>query len=489
MDVDIVRGDKKRGPVSRDAVVAWARSGLLKADDLVWAPGMSAWTKAKAVPFLAGFYTGAEPELSMFSPSKISIPLVTPPTKYYYVARGEKSVGPFSEEQMQNYIAAHKLVPEDKVYDTAAARWVTAAGLWSFPAPAAAATLAQSFTPVQPMPPEPIAVTEPYAVKAAEMAEMAAYVPMEQAVVAESRHHATISEVVGESEESDRDGLHFLLAIALSLLIHSTLLMASILNPPKMPVDLIEEQAMVAAALVIKEPPKEEAKVETNAEEIKVVTGGSKGGGGGGKSTGGGRGGSDFSSRGLLALVGSAGEGDLTDWANSGGSIDSMVGNFGGIALSGESTSGRGIGQGAGFGGGGLSDLLAGGGDTGMPSTSDLSRSAHVRAEMPGVSGVGSASGNRDPKAIYRVVSSYDSAFKARYVFYLKTNPKLGGRVVISFTIAPDGSVTRASVISNTTGNPTLGNDITNIIRRMNFGAIDRGDVTVQYPFTFETGV
>ncbi len=232
------------------------------------------------------------------------------------------------------------------------------------------------------------------------------------------KQHATISEVVGESEENDRDGLHFLLAIALSLLIHSTLLMASILNPPKMPVDLIEEQAMVAAALVIKEPPKEEAKVETNAEEIKVVTSGKGGGGGGGKS---------------IAVAGAArflfpwitgagwltGEGNLTDWANSGGNIDSMVGNFGGIALSGESTSGRGIGQGAGFGGGGLSDLLAGGGvtDTGMPSTSELSRSARVRAEMPGVSGVGSASGNRDPKAIYRVVSSYDSAFKARYVF------------------------------------------------------------------------
>jgi len=486
MDVYIVRGDKKRGPVSRDAVVAWARSGLLKADDLVWAPGMSAWTKARAVPFLAGFYSGIEPELSMFSPSKISIPLVTPPTKYYYVARGEKSVGPFSEEQMQNYIASRKLVAEDKVYDTAAARWVTVSELWSFST--APAMAAPSPVPAEPVPTESFAPAESYTIKAAEMAQMAAYVPMEQ-VAATPKPHVTISEIIGESEESDHDGLHFLLAIALSLLIHSTLLMASILNPPKMPIDLIEEQAMVAAALVIKEPPKEEAKVETNAEEIKVVTSGKGGSGGGGKSTGGGRGGSDFSSRGLLALVGSAGEGNLTDWANSGGSIDSMVGNFGGIALTGESTSGRGMGQGAGFGGGGLSDLLAGGGDTGMPSTSELSRSARVRAEMPGVSGVGSASGNRDPKAIYRVVSSYDSAFKARYVFYLKSNPRLGGRVVISFTIAPDGSVTRASVISNTTGNPTLGNDVTNIIRRMNFGAIDRGDVTVQYPFTFETGV
>lgn len=492
MDVYIARGDKKRGPVSRDAVIAWARSGLIKSDDLIWAPGMSSWTKALAVPFLTSFFPSTQPPVPV--PTAVSAPDAGN-INFYYVARDDKPIGPFNEDQMLNYIAAGKLVMDDKVYDIRTASWHSARDLWSFPNYVPKPTLETPVTSRQDQVLPAVTAAIPFTtpsptVTFAESAPRPALKHTPALVdAAQSSEKVTIASVVAASDEDDHDGVHFLLAIAISLILHSTLLMSSVLSPPKMPVDVIEEQAIMAAALVVKEPPKEDIKVETQTDEIKVVTGTGKGTGGGGKSTGGGgKGGSDFSSRGLLALVGSAGDGNLTDWVNSGGNIDGMVGNFGGITLNGESTQGRGNGQGGGFGGGNVGDLLAGGGDLGMPSTANLSRSARVRADLPGVSGVGSASGNRDPKAIYRVVSSYDSALKARYVFYLKSNPKLKGRVVISFTIAADGTVTRASVVNNSTGNPSLGNDISGIIRRMRFGAIDRGDVTVQYPFSFEPG-
>jgi hypothetical protein len=71
----------------------------------------------------------------------------------------------------------------------------------------------------------------------------------------------------------------------------------------------------------------------------------------------------------------------------------------------------------------------------------------------------------------------------------LTKNPALGGKIVIKFTIAKDGTVSAASPKSTTMNNSTVETCIVGRFMRMQFPEPKGGGIViVSYPFIFSPG-
>ncbi len=98
------------------------------------------------------------------------------------------------------------------------------------------------------------------------------------------------------------------------------------------------------------------------------------------------------------------------------------------------------------------------------------------------------ASGARDFNAVSQVVSSHNQAIQYCYNRALKRNPRLRGKIVVRFTINPQGSVTHVEIVSSTLNNRQVERCVVSRIKRWNdFGAIDpsKGDTTIRQVYTF----
>lgn len=96
--------------------------------------------------------------------------------------------------------------------------------------------------------------------------------------------------------------------------------------------------------------------------------------------------------------------------------------------------------------------------------------------------------GTRDQDAVSVVVQSHNAAIQFCYQRTLKRNPNLKGKIVVRFTIAPQGSVSQATILSSTLNNSSVESCIVSRIQRWNdFGAIDpsKGDTTIRQVYTF----
>jgi TonB family protein len=96
--------------------------------------------------------------------------------------------------------------------------------------------------------------------------------------------------------------------------------------------------------------------------------------------------------------------------------------------------------------------------------------------------------GTRDQEAVSAVVQSHNAAVQFCYQRILKRNPNLKGKIVVRFTITPQGSVSQVTVLSSTLNNSSVENCIASRIKRWNdFGAIDpsKGDTTIRQVYTF----
>lgn len=112
--------------------------------------------------------------------------------------------------------------------------------------------------------------------------------------------------------------------------------------------------------------------------------------------------------------------------------------------------------------------------------------SGGVTLSVPsGISGEGSADANRSSAIIREVIERHRSGLEYIYKKYLKTNPTLQGKVVVSFTISASGRVSNAYLISSTLGNPTMENEIVSAVYGWSFPAITKGDTVIIYPFIF----
>jgi len=90
-----------------------------------------------------------------------------------------------------------------------------------------------------------------------------------------------------------------------------------------------------------------------------------------------------------------------------------------------------------------------------------------------------------DASEINRVITQRRSGIQSEYNSLLKSNPHLGGgKIVVRFTIAADGRVTSAEVLSDTVGNAEFSSAIVRRVRSWKFPRAG-GESTVIYPFVF----
>ncbi|MCA9706153.1 MAG: AgmX/PglI C-terminal domain-containing protein [Myxococcales bacterium] len=97
--------------------------------------------------------------------------------------------------------------------------------------------------------------------------------------------------------------------------------------------------------------------------------------------------------------------------------------------------------------------------------------------------------GSLDKAVIRRVVRAHIAEVRTCYNEGLAEDPELAGRVMIGFTIDPDGEVDRAEVASSDLGDGEVAECIAEAIAGWRFPkAADGQPVHVSYPFVLEPG-
>jgi TonB family protein len=127
-----------------------------------------------------------------------------------------------------------------------------------------------------------------------------------------------------------------------------------------------------------------------------------------------------------------------------------------------------------GRGGGGYGNI-----DLGGRGKSDISISAGSPIMM----------GSLDKEIIRRVIRRSLARVKYCYERQLAKNPSLAGKLVVGFTIQPDGTVTGALVKSSTIGDVEVGQCVVKVVKALKFPKPAGGGVViVTYPFNFSRG-
>jgi Ca-activated chloride channel family protein len=99
---------------------------------------------------------------------------------------------------------------------------------------------------------------------------------------------------------------------------------------------------------------------------------------------------------------------------------------------------------------------------------------------------LGGQPGSRSPESILRVIRQNIGGLQYSFRKALKSNPNLGGKITLKFTIAPSGDIVAIEIVSSDTGDDAFDTGIEDKARRMKFDSIERGDVTVTYAFVLD---
>ena len=91
----------------------------------------------------------------------------------------------------------------------------------------------------------------------------------------------------------------------------------------------------------------------------------------------------------------------------------------------------------------------------------------------------------RSTRTIARVVAAHTGAIRYAYNRELRKKPSLRGKIVLTFTIAPEGVVTECYVEETAMNWPPLENSLVKMVKTWKFPEIPQGDVTVSYPLVF----
>ncbi len=178
------------------------------------------------------------------------------------------------------------------------------------------------------------------------------------------------------------------------------------------------------------------------------------------------------------------------------GALDALSADIGGLrGKTGTQIGSNGLGsRDGGLGGGGNAEGLDGLGTNGLGSGRDGYGSEGGIGGPKSQGGIGGGGG--DPIILGSLERSLiDEVIKRnlpqiRYCYQreLTRHPELGGKVVMKFTIAGDGTVSAASTKSSSLGNEAVENCLVGRFMRMQFPAPEgRGIVIVSYPFLFSS--
>lgn len=122
-------------------------------------------------------------------------------------------------------------------------------------------------------------------------------------------------------------------------------------------------------------------------------------------------------------------------------------------------------------------------------STSVKRKASIVVSEISSVANEeGIKSDGRNSDEVSEVVNKHNDAIQYCYQRELKRNPSLKGKLVVRFTIAPNGKVKEVTLISSTLNNSWVDRCVINRIHRWDdFGAIDpvKGDAVFRQVYTF----
>jgi TonB family protein len=100
--------------------------------------------------------------------------------------------------------------------------------------------------------------------------------------------------------------------------------------------------------------------------------------------------------------------------------------------------------------------------------------------------GITGGSGDFDSSTVRQMISRRIRAIQACYERALRQNPNAAGRVVVRFTIETSGTVSNASAVENSTGDPGVATCVVGTVGRFRFSpGPTGGSVTVSYPFVF----
>lgn len=151
--------------------------------------------------------------------------------------------------------------------------------------------------------------------------------------------------------------------------------------------------------------------------------------------------------------------------------------------------------RGSGLGGGGTAEGLGGMGTKGVGSGASGYGSGGGNFGAKGEGGIGSMGGDPiilgalDRSLIDEVIKRHMNQIRYCYQRELTKDPALGGKIVIKFTIAKDGTVSSASTKSTTMNNAAVQTCIEGRFMKMQFPQPKGGGiVVVSYPFMFSPG-
>jgi len=196
-------------------------------------------------------------------------------------------------------------------------------------------------------------------------------------------------------------------------------------------------------------------------------------------------------------VLGAMQNSDLNQVLGSSGLSADLQGGIGGlIGTQGTQIGSGGLGgRGSGLGGGGTAEGLGGLGTKGMGSGASGYGSGGGNFGAKGEGGIGTVGGDPiilgalDRSLIDEVIKRHMNQIRYCYQRELTKNPALGGKVVIKFTIAKDGTVSAASTKSTTMNNASVESCIVGRFLRMQFPEPKGGGIViVSYPFIFSPG-
>lgn len=98
-------------------------------------------------------------------------------------------------------------------------------------------------------------------------------------------------------------------------------------------------------------------------------------------------------------------------------------------------------------------------------------------------SAVAAAGRTRDD--VLRVIDRNKGGIYALYARELRNNPQFQGEVVLSISIAPNGTVTECVVMSSTLRHPAFEKQLVERFSSINFGAKGTFTYTLEHPITF----
>ena len=181
----------------------------------------------------------------------------------------------------------------------------------------------------------------------------------------------------------------------------------------------------------------------------------------------------------------------------SSGLNSDITGGIGGlIGAKGTQIGSGGLGsRGSGLGGGGTAEGLGGLGTKGMGSGASGYGKGGGHFGAKGEGGIGTVGGDPiimgalDRSLIDEVIKRHMNQIRYCYQRELAKNPNLGGKIVIKFVIAKDGTVSKADKKTSTMNNAAVESCIETRFRRMEFPEPKGGGIViVSYPFLFAPG-